>query len=297
MKPQPFAKFCASYGFELTPAQRVLGLVCFDGVQPADFEESDREIALQIFGTLATIPTVAREVLAWVKGARIGGTRMGTMRLYQLGHAVELDLAHGERGFGLIVGPDMRLARQSFAYALGCAKEDERSDKLAIIRESKDSFEFERHDGHLIAIECLPATQGGSAVRGRTLVGAVMTEGAFFRDKDFVINDTEVYRALAPRIVKGGQLIVESTPWAEAGLLFDLFTQNHGRPTTALACHCPTTLMRPDERTRAMVERERLREPDNAAREFDAAFMSAGSDLFFDPITIDDAMRGADVAA
>ena len=69
-------------------------------------------------------------------------------------------------------------------------------------------------------LEALPATRGGSALRGRSLVGAVLDEAAFFRDEDYSVNDAEIYRAVAPRILPEGQTIIASTPWAEGvGLL------------------------------------------------------------------------------
>jgi len=99
----------------------------------------------------------------------------------------------------------------------------------------------------------------------------VLDESAFFRDEDYAVNDGELFKAVAPRILPGGQTILASTPWAEGqGLLYDLFQANFGAPRTALAAHAPTLLLRDDERTRAIVERERERDPDNAAREFDA---------------------------
>ena len=292
MKPAPFADFCRSYGFELEPAQRALCSVSFDRVQLRELGAEERAIAVELFGAVEEIPALAFEVVVWVKGARIGGSRMAAMRLYQLAHVTTLELAPGESAFGLIVGPDLRLAAQAFRYVLGAAKMDEAAGRVAIIREGATALAFERHDGQIVTIECLPATAGGSAVRARTLVGAIMTEAAFFRDADYAINDVEVYRALGARIVPGGQLILESTPWSEEGLVYELFTSNHGAPTTALAAKCPTTTMRRDARTRALVAREEQRDPDNAAREFGAAFMPGGSNLFFDPRLIDAAMGG-----
>jgi hypothetical protein len=118
----------------------------------------------------------------------------------------------------------------------------------------------------------------------------VLDECAFFRDESYAVNDAEVFKAVAPRVMAGGQLVVSSTPWAESGLLYELWRANHGEPTTCLVAHAPTTLLRPDARTLAMVERERERDPDNAAREFDATFMTAGSGLFFDGVAIDRAV-------
>jgi hypothetical protein len=122
-------------------------------------------------------------------------------------------------------------------------------------------------------------------------VGAVLEEAAMFRDSETgVVNDTEIYRAVAPRVIEGGQVIIPSTPWAEIGLLWELHRQNYGHPTTALAIHAPTLLLRDDEHTRTYVKREEERDPINAAREFWARFMSGDATVFFDPRAVEEAV-------
>jgi hypothetical protein len=120
-------------------------------------------------------------------------------------------------------------------------------------------------------------------VRGRSLVSAVLDELAFFRDEAAVVNDVDVFRAVAPRVLRGGLVVLASTPWVEAGLLFSEFSANWGAPLRAMAAHAPTALMRPDERTAGIIARERARDPENATRELDAEFMSGGAGLFFPP--------------
>ncbi len=113
-------------------------------------------------------------------------------------------------------------------------------------------------------------------------MGAVLDEAAFFRDADFQVNDSELFKAVAPRVVPGGQVIIASTPWAQLGLLYELYERNHGHAVDAIAAHAPTLVLRDDAHTRQLVERERERDPDNAAREFDAEPMAAGTSEFFD---------------
>lgn len=270
---------------ELTPGQRVLARVGIDGVPPERLDPAEREMAGRLFGPVDSVPVEARLVLAIVKGARIGGSYIfgGLYSLWRSLTANLSSLAPGEQGVGLIVAPDLRLARQVLRYALGAAESVPSVSRL-IESSSTDSFVIVRpNDGARVAIECLPATRGGSAVRGRSLVSAVLSEAAFFRDSSAVVNDSDVFRAVMPRVMPGGLTILESTPWAEAGLLYDLFTQNFGDPSSALVAHAPTLTMRPDERTSAIVANERARDPENAEREFDAQFISGGSGLFFGP--------------
>ncbi len=157
-----------------------------------------------------------------------------------------------------------------------------------IVATTADSVTITRPDGKIVSIEALPATRGGSSLRGRTLVGALLDEVAFFRDADFVINDEAIVQAVAPRVVGDGQIIACSTPWARMGLLFDLWSSDFGKPRTALVAHATTPLMRNnDPALMAMISREMARNPSNARREYFAEFTDSEAAL----------LSGADVDA
>lgn len=271
----------------LTPGQGVIVKVAFDGVEPKDLPEAERGLAQKIFGPLDTIPPEARAVFVAVCGARAGKTYI-LGALYSLWRALVADLstlAPGEVAVALIVAPDLRLARQAIRYAVGAA-ELIPAVKRCIESKSTDQLTIRRPDGHVVTIEALPATRGGSALRGRSLVSAVLDECAFFRDESAVVNDVDLFRAVAPRVLPGGLVVIASTPWTEAGLLYDEFTKNWGSPRTALAAHAPTLFLLNTKRNQEAVARERERDPDNAAREFDAEFMTGGAGLFFGPTLV-----------
>lgn len=275
---------------KLTKAQRVLARVAFDGAEPRDLSGDERDIARTLFGDVETIPLHVRVVVVLVCGARAGKSYIfGALRLLHLAATVSLHtMAPGERASGLIVAPDIRLAQQTLRYASGAIKAGRSG--LTVEAEDKDGFTVRRQDGKTVRIECLPATRGGSALRGRSLVGAVLDECAFFRDANYKVNDKELYEAVSPRILPGGGIVIDSTPWAEVGLLYTEFTRNWGNPQTAIAAHAPTLLLRDDDHTRSYVERERLRDPENAEREFGARFMPVTATMFFDPRAIDAAI-------
>jgi hypothetical protein len=219
------------------------------------------------------------------KGARVGGTMLSAYRLLFLALTVRLTgLAPGERASAPIVAPDMRLARQALSYVAGLVEEL----RMEVRSRGADGVTLVRPDGRDVTIECLPATAGGRAVRGRSLVAALFTEAAFFKDENYSVNDQELYRAVMPRVMPGGQLVIESTPFAELGLLYSLDNENFGAPMSAIVAHAATPLMRPE--LASFVESERKRDPQNASREFDGEYMSAGSGLFFDPAAIDAAV-------
>ncbi len=282
-----FIEFAARIGVKLTAAQRVLAKVAFDGAEPRDLVGAERELARQLFGDVEVIPPIARAVIAVVAGARSGKTYLGALRLLHLALTVPLSrLAPGESAYAVICAPDLRLARQAFRFALGAMRA---SPQLAAMLENPtaDSFVLRRPDGQVVTVECLPATRGGSAVRGRSLVAFLCDEIAFFRDSESVVNDASIFQAAAPRVLEGGQLLVVSTPWAEAGLLFELHRDQFGRPRSVLVAHAPTVLMRPTQAARVAAEYER--DAQNAEREFGAEFGSVGSGTWFDGQAVDDA--------
>jgi hypothetical protein len=89
---------------------------------------------------------------------------------------------------------------------------------------------------------------------------------------------------------------VNSTPWVEQGLLYELHEKNHGSPTTCVAVHAPTLVMRSDTPSIVkMIERETARDPENASREYGAEFMTRGAGLFFDASAIARAIPPSDV--
>lgn len=264
---------------KLTPAQRVLALVAFDGVEPCQLDEADRELAKVLFGPVDTFPPVARGVLVAVCGRGSGKTYL--LALYNLWRALVADLsalAPGERAVAVVVAPDKGTARQALRFAHGAAESCPSIGRL-VTSEAADGFVVRRSDGKSVSLEVAAATRGGSSLRGRSFVSAGLDETAFHRDESAVVNDVDLFDAVAPRILPGGMIVVASTPWAESGLLYTEFTKNWGDPKTAIAARAPTLLMNPSKFLE--VARERERNPDKARREMDAEFIGLGSNFYF----------------
>lgn len=272
----------------LTPGQSALAKVAFDGAEPSDLTGEEREAARTLFGAIDHIPPGCRQTCVVICGRASGKTYLSSLRLLHLSLFGDLSrLAPGELAFGVLCAPDLKLARQALRFVAGAVRE---ASELAglVVSDSADALMLQRPDGRTVSIECLAASARGSSVRGRSLIGAVLDESCFFRDADYAVNDADIYTALVPRILTGGQVILASSPWAEGvGITAQLYAANYGSPATALAIHAPTATLRDDDRTREQIARERLRDPENARREFDAEFLPAGTDCWFDPRGID----------
>ena len=297
-----FTDFCSRVlGIRFTPAQRVLWSVFGDGVDPADLEAGDRELAFEMFGAVDRIPPASRKVLALMKGARVGGTRFGiTLGVYL---ALTVDLSHlapGERAFVGVTAPSKSLARQALRYAKGAFDSVPNLKRLIEGTPNNDSFTIRRPDGNPVEFKILAASARGTEQRGAWFVYFQLTEASFMRDPDSgMVNDRDVFKAARPRVMPGGMMLLESTAWTEESLHFELVDKNHGNPTTALAAKAPTMLLRgSDPNVREFVEQERARDEDDAAREFDCKVLSGGASVYFDPEAIKAAINhGLDTPA
>lgn len=245
-----------------------------------------------LFGGVTEVPLGARGVVAAVCGARAGKSYVLVALRLVFGMLVRdlSSLAPGQRAVALIVAPNDKLRAEVLNYAIGAVRS--KPELAACLRGEPraEDFTLARPDGQLVTFETGVATRGGYGARGRALTDFALDESAFFRDASYKVNDQEIFRAGAARVLPGGQTIVASTPWAQAGLLYELWRDNYGKPRDALVAHAPTLVLHDSEMTRAIVERERRRDPDNARREFDAQFMSSGTTVFFEAAAIDGAV-------
>lgn len=279
-----FGRFCGWLGVELTPGQAEFARVAYGGGQP------DTALSRRLFGAVEHVPAAARNVVAAVCGARAGKSYvLVAMRL--LWGMLTRDVSRvppGPRAAALIIAPRDSLRAEVLRYALGAVRSKPELARL-VIAESAELFALRRPDGYEVEFKTGVATSGGTAARGQWWTDFALDECAFFRDASFKVNDAELYRAGSARVLPGGQTIVASTPWAQAGLLYELHRDNFGKPTTALVAHAPTLVLHDSPMTRSIIERERQRDPDNARREFDAEFMTGGTTVFFEGPTIEQA--------
>lgn len=276
--PPSFLGFCAWLGVDLTPGQAEFSRVAYDGLEPLD-----RDLASRIFG--ADLPVGRRRVVAAVCGRRAGKSYV--MVALRMVHGMLVrdvpELPPGIRAVSMIIAPRSNMRDEVFRYARG-AVESHPALRAMVVSSKAEEFTLRRPDGKSVTFECGVATAGGTAARGRWFLDFALDESAFFRDDSFKINDEELFRAGSATLLPGGQILVTSTPWAEAGLLYRLWKE---RPDNAHVAHAPTLVMNDNEITRAAVRDAEATDADNAAREFGARFMTSGTTVFFESSTLD----------
>lgn len=276
--PSDFVGFCAWLGITLTPGQAEFARVAFDGLEPVDGDISGR-----LFG--ADVSVGRRSVVAAVCGARAGKSYV-LVALRLLHGMLVRDVSKvppGPKAAALIIAPRDDLRMEVFRYARGAV--EKKPELKAMLRtDTSDVFSLLRPDGYEVEFKTGVATSGGTAARGQWWTDFAMDECAFFRGSTYKINDDEIYKAGSARVLPGGQTILASTPWAEDGLLYEMWKS---RPDFARVAHAPTSVLHDSPLTRDIIARARITDADNARREFDAVFMTGGTTVFFESMLLD----------
>ena len=132
-------------------------------------------------------------------------------------------LSSGERGVVMIIAADRRQAGVVHRYISALLHSVPMLEAL-IANETKESIELTNR----IVVEV--HTASFRSIRGRTVVGAICDEVAFWRSEDSANPDTEILNALRPSTatVPGAMVLAISSPYARKGELWRAYRNHYG---------------------------------------------------------------------
>ena len=188
----------------------------------------------------------ARE--AWVVVGRRGGkSRIAALVAVFLAAFRDYSgvLAPGERGTIVVIASDRRQARVVFRYVAALLD----VPMLARLVAGRTAETINLTTGVSIEVH----TASFRAVRGYTIIAAVLDEIAFWRSEDSSNPGTEIVAGLRPGMatVPGSLLLAISSPYARRGVLWEAHRQHFGRDDDPVVVwQSPTRTMHPliDER-------------------------------------------------
>ncbi|MBI4540568.1 MAG: hypothetical protein HY704_13790, partial [Gemmatimonadetes bacterium] len=168
---------------------------------------------------------LARE--AWVvAGRRAGKSRIAAVVAVFLACFRDYGkvLAPGEVGTVMVLAADRKQARTVLRYMRGLLTGSRLLARM-VAHETRESIELRNR----VVIEV--HTSSYRAVRGYTIVAAVLDEIAFWPDPESANPDVETVNALRPAMatVPGALLLATSTPYARRGALWTAFERHHGQ--------------------------------------------------------------------
>lgn len=177
-------------------------------------------------------------------------------------------LAPGERGTVMVIAADRKQARVIMRYVRGLLEgvpmlrrmiQAQRGEAI----ELSNRIDIEIHTGSF------------RAVRGYTVVAALLDEVAFWRDESSANPDREIVNALRPAMatIPNSLLIGLSSPYARRGVLYDAWAQYFGKPSDVLVVQAESRTMNPSL-PQSVVDRAYSEDPASAAAEYGAQFRS-----------------------
>lgn len=288
----PFYEFCEKVlGLELTLGQRVIAKVAFGDLQPGDLEGDEREIALELFGGVLHVSPKAKRFVVMRLGRGSGKTTL--CAAYSVYCAICQNpgrIGPGDTPYVITIAPDRPTAALSISMCREMIRRNPALERL-VVGDEKQLITLRRPNGLQVKIEAFAASRGGATVRGRTILAFLLDEAEFFTSGDsYAVSDNDIFRALKPRLVRGGKGMLVSTPWPVETLMGAMFERSWQNCEKEVAIKAPTLLVRgEDPDVRANVEEERERDPENCRREYDCEIDGMLGEGFFDPTCLADA--------
>jgi hypothetical protein len=130
-------------------------------------------------------------------------------------------LAKGQRGYVLIVAPDLKQAGELIGYCRGIFESP--LLKQLVVRQTAE--EIELRNGIVIRTQ----TPNYRRIRGFSAVAVILDEVAFWLSEESAQPDVEVLNAVRPCLATtGGPLIAISSPHARKGILWESFSRDYG---------------------------------------------------------------------
>ena len=178
-----------------------------------------------------------------------------------------------------IVAPTVDNANATFRILAGIVSESPVLSRL-VQKQVDGELLLRRLDGRIVEIVVVAAHRGAITLRSRWLLGFCIEEVAGFgiEVQGAVVTGEELLRAGEPRLLPGAQGWIISSPFGPQGLLWEFYKDHFGKPGRVLVVHAPTLAMNPSFDP-AQVEAVRRRDPDTAAREYDAQWLDASTSL------------------
>ncbi|MDB4945867.1 MAG: hypothetical protein JWP97_5401 [Labilithrix sp.] len=190
-----------------------------------------------------------------------------------------------------IVAPTTDNASATFKILLGIIESSRVLRRMVVGAPTSDTIEMRRPDGRVFEIVVVAASRGAVTLRSRWLAGFTLEEVAGFgiEGTGAAVNGEELLRGGETRLLPGTQGRIVSSPFGQQGILWSLYQEAFGKPGRTLVVHAPTRALNPSF-PQATIDAVRARDPDGAAREYDAAWIDAVT-VYFETVLVKAATR------
>ena len=268
-KPSAFLDFVRDVlDIKLTTAQTDFARVVYGGEDPIDVSA----LAVSIFGCVERFPASVRRVNVERLGRGSAKTLLFVAYgIYRIWTADLSMVGPGDEAGIVVLAPLKNLSARAVQVAENLCKGSPQLSG-AVRGANTERVVLERPDGKRAIFLCVPKSGGGAAARGMSVIDFAIDESEYLppSEPDTAIRDVDLIAAVMPRVIPSGKLFLISTPWPVPSETSRLFKENFGHPISAVVGRASTSVMRAgDPNVESMIAAERLRDPENARREYD----------------------------
>lgn len=225
-------------------------------------------------GGRADVPTQQFREAHVIAGRRSGKSFIAALVAVYIACFRKYDdvLAPGEVGTVMVIGSDRKQCRVIMGYVDALLSIPILSQ--LVTNRLKESIELGR-----VRIEI--STCDYRAVRGYTIIAAILDELAFWRDENSASPDTETLTALRPAMVTipNALLLAISSPYAKRGALFEAYRDHYGKTSDVLIWKASSKEMNPTL-SQAVIAAAYLRDAASARSEYGGEFRDDIESLF-----------------
>jgi len=217
-------------------------IVALKGIFALPIYEDEAALFREHTGRQELPEAQARE--AWfIVGRRGGKSRIAALIAVFLAcfRSYKKVLSPGERGVVMVLACDRHQAKVLLRYIAGCL---ESVPMLSRLVERRTEEAIDLTNGISLEVH----TASFRAVRGRTVVAALLDELAFWRSEESTNPDVEILNAIRPAMatVPGAMLLGISSPYRRAGVLWEAFREHYGQEGDVLVWKASTQQMNPE---------------------------------------------------
>lgn len=221
-------------GFQLETATPLQRAICrMETGEPLDDLRDHPDVTECIGGNQALdlLPAEAPSTSVLMAAVRTAKSQKAAAKAFRATQICNLDkLKDGEIARYSVLSIDKDKASAVLEHLVGKIQASPILSACLIKPPAGESVYVMHPSGRAVEIKVMAGKRAGGALVSRWSVGATFDEAPRMNGSDMKINLPDALIALKARLLPGAQIDLIGSPWAPAGLIYDLFVDRYGRP-------------------------------------------------------------------
>lgn len=221
-------------GFQLEQATPLQRAICRMETGEPLGEYAERADVIECIGgqqALALLPGAAPSTSVLMAAVRTAKSQKAAAKAFRATQTCNLDkLKDGEIARYSVLSIDKDKAGAVFEHLVGKIQASPVLSGVLLRPPAGDSIYVMHPSGRAVEIKVMAGKRAGGALVSRWSIGATFDEAPRMNGSDLKVNLPDALIALKARLLPGSQIDLIGSPWAPAGLIYDLYVDRYGRP-------------------------------------------------------------------